>query len=139
MSFTNNVAIIEQVITDITSAVSSYNITNINNDEPINLIYSDLPSIAVYPVKEDFIYDESSSNNDSKKLYLRIELRMKNGPASIVCSPVINSISDAIKADRTLNQLAIYVERQSIQWANEQISQGQVCGASVDLEITYFI
>ena len=29
MSFTNNVAIIEQVITDITSAVSSYNITNI--------------------------------------------------------------------------------------------------------------
>ena len=132
MSFTNNVAIIEQVITDITSAVSSYNITNINNDEPINLIYSDLPSIAVYPVKEDFIYDESSSNNDSKKLYLRIELRMKNGPASIVCSPVI-------KADRTLNQLAIYVERQSIQWANEQISQGQVCGASLDLEITYFI
>jgi len=136
--FTNNVAIIAQVISDITSAVSTYSITNINNDEPLNLIYSDLPAIAVYPVREEFIYDDSSSNSEKKKLALRIELRMLGGPASIVCSPVINSISDAIKADRTLNGLAVYVERQSIQWANEQISQGQICGASLDLEIEYF-
>jgi hypothetical protein len=135
--FTNSLAIINQIKTDLTSALTVPNLT-INLDEPLDLVYSDLPTLSIYPLKEDFVFSDSFTQ-DKKQLFIRIELRMVSGPASTICTPVINDISTAIKADRTLGNLADYVELQSIQWANDKTESGYVCGASLDLQVDYLI
>ena len=133
--FTNSTAIMTQIQTDLNAA--SLGIP-INLDEPLELVYDDLPSISIYPVREEFIYD-GSYNQDKKQLAIRIELRMKGSPASTYCSPVINTIASTIKADRLLGGLADYVELQSIQWANDITEKGYVCAASLDLTVDYLI
>lgn len=133
--YTNAVAILNQIKSILTTSVVITDLT-ISLDEPLDLIYSDLPSIAIYPLKEDLLYDEGYSQ-DKKQLSVRLELRMKSGPASTVCTPVVNTICSAIKANRTLGNLADYVEIQTIQWANDKTESGYVCGASVDIVINY--
>lgn len=135
--FTNSTAILTKIKSILDAGVTLQNV-NISLDEPLNLIYSDLPAISIYPIREDFIYEESY-NQDKKHLSVRIELRMKNGPASNTCSPVINQIAGLLKSNRTLDGLADYVELQSIQWANEQIEQGIVSGASLDIQVQYLV
>ena len=135
MSFTNSTAILTQIQTDLTTA--NLGIT-INLDEPLELVYDDLPSISIYPLREEFIYD-GSYNQDKKQLAVRVELRMKGSPASSICTPIMNTIASAIKADRTLNGLADYVELQSLQWANDITEKGYVCASSLDLQIDYLI
>ena len=138
MTYTNALAIIETIRDLITAPVTAlYPDITLNLDEPINLVYSDLPSISVYPLREDFQYEESFGSSDKKHLAVRVELRMKGGPASTVCTPVVNAIAAAIKADVRLGGLATYVELQSIQWGNDTTGSGAVCGAAVDIQVQY--
>lgn len=136
--FTQVLPIMDKIQSDLITPITSlvHGIT-INLDEPLNLVYTDLPTLCIYPVKEDFDYNGSDNVQDKKNLFLRLELRMKKGPASTVCTPVINQIVATLKADRTLGGLADYVEFQTIQFANEQTESGQVCGASLDIQVDY--
>lgn len=131
--FTNATEILTQLKTLIDG--TALGIT-VNLDEPLELVYDDLPSISIYPLREEFIYD-GSYNQDKKQLAIRIELRMKGSPASTYCTPAINTIATALKADRTLAGLADYVELQSLQWANDITEKGYVCAASLDLQVDY--
>lgn len=106
-------------------------------DEPLTLVYSDLPSCSIYPVREDFVPDESSNSSDKQHLALRVELRMPGAPASTVCTPVLNVITQALKSDLRLGGLADYVEAQTIQWASETVAEGPVCAASLDILVAY--
>jgi hypothetical protein len=135
--FTNAPAILTYLKTLIETNVTNPSF-NVNLDEPIELVYEDLPSIAIYPIREDFNYDESFSQ-DKKNLSLRIEIRMKGSPASTIATPIVNQISTLIKADRTFAGLAEYVEIQSLQWANDRSEKGLVCGAALDLQVNYLI
>jgi hypothetical protein len=137
--YSNAVAIIDRIRTTLTAPVQGLVPgMSLNLDEPLSLVYSDLPALAIYPIKEDLLPDESFTQ-DKKSLSLRIELRMKSGPASTICTPVINTVCAALKADRTLGGLAVYVEIQSLQWANDNSESGVVCGASIDLVVFYLI
>lgn len=139
MAFTIVQEIIAQVIADITGPVQAL-IPGIaiHEDEPLELNYPDLPMVAVYPYKEDYIYEESFEQG-KKRLALRVEVRLKGSPASSVASPVINTIVSALQADPWLGGLATYVEHQSIQWANAKTSSGLACGASLDIQVDYLI
>jgi len=130
--FTNCQAILNQIQSDLQAAIPAIPVFI---DEPLNLVYADLPNIALYPVREDFVYDESFQSEDKKRLIIRVELRMAGGPASSLCSPIINTIAAAIRADRTLAGMAMYVELQGVEWANDTVSQGKVCGASLDIQV----
>ena len=137
--YSNAVAIIARLRSTLTAPVQALvPAMTLNLDEPLSLVYSDLPALAIYPIKEDLLPDESFTQ-DKKALSLRIELRMKSGPASTVCTPVINAACAAIKADRTLGGLADCVEIQSLQWANDNSESGVICGASIDLVVNYLI
>ena len=139
MSFSAAVQILEQIVADLTAPVTTLlpKVT-ITLDEPLTLVYTDLPSVSIYPMREEFLYDESFSD-DKKQLSVRIEIRCTKGPASTVCAPIIEAIVTAIKADRTLGGTAQYVEPQTIQWANDITSSGAVCGASLDLQVNYLV
>lgn len=140
MSFTNAPAILAKVkailIGPITALVPTI---SVSTDEPVNFVFSDLPLLNIYPVKEDFIFDESTNNEDKKHLSLRVELRMACSSASAVCTPMMDAICIALKANRRLDGLAVYTELQGLQWANESTSSGSVGGMSLDIEVQYFV
>ena len=139
MGYTKCLDIINRIKTTITAPVIAQVPTmEIVIDEPVNLVFSELPNIAIYPMTEQFIYAESFNQNDRKQLMVRVELRMKGGPSSQVCTPVVNTICAAIKADRTLGGLVTYVEIQMIQWANEQTGSGVLSGSAIDIQVNYF-
>lgn len=138
--FTDALSVAQAIKTKITAPVTALVSTmSFNLDEPINLVYSDLPMVSTYPVREDYNYEESTTTHHKKHLTLRVEIRMAGGPASSTCTPVVNAISDAILGDRTLGGLAQYVELQSIQWANDNTGSGVVSGAAVDILVQYFV
>ena len=137
--FTNALAIAQELKTIITApALAVVPGMTFNLDEPVNLVWDDLPVVSTYPVSEEYNYDESTGASDKKHLRLRIEVRVKSGPASVVCTPVVNAVCAAIKANRSLNGLAQYVELQTIQWANDNTGSGVVSGAAVDVLVQYF-
>lgn len=137
--FTNSSVILEQLKNQITASVINLLPTaSIALDEPLDLVYDNLPEVCIYPMTEQFVYEESFSQ-DKKLLNLSIEIRMKSSPASSVCTPVVNAICDAIKADLHLAGLADYVELQTIQWANDKTTEGQVCGAAISVAVSYLI
>ena len=135
--FTNALAIITHIKADLAAIPTLPDGININLDEPITLVYEDLPSLSVYPLREEYLAEDSFQSESKKRLLVRVELRLKGSPASTLCTPVINLICDAIRADRTLGGNVDYVEIQSIQWANDIAKEGYVCGASIDLQIDY--
>jgi hypothetical protein len=134
--FTNALNILDYIKTLVANNVAP-GITNVYLDEPLDLVYSDLPLIAIYPIKEDFVYDSSTNTEDKKQLSIRIEIRLPGGPASSTCTPVLNTIATAIKADKWLGGLSDYTELQTIQWANDTTSNGKVSGASLDIQVNY--
>jgi hypothetical protein len=139
VSFTNVLPIITKIKDLITGPVTALiPLVTISTDEPINYVFSDLPMLNVYPIKEDFVFDESTNSEDKKHLAVRIELRLAGAPASSLCTPIMNAICAAIKANKRLDGLAVYVELQGLQWANDSTSSGAVSGMSLDLEIQYF-
>ena len=139
MGYTNALAIVQKISDLINAPVKALVPTmSFNLDEPINPVFSDLPLVSTYPIREDFVYDESTNGSDKKSLSIRIEFRMKGGPASTVCTPIVNAIAAALKASPRLDGLAIYVELQSIQWANDTTGSGNVCGAAIDVQVFYF-
>lgn len=135
--YTKSLEILTQIKADMVSIIATLpaNIT-INLDEPITLVYDDLPSLSAYQIREDLLPEDSYSQY-KKRLLVRIELRMVGSPASTLCTPVVNLICAKLKADRTLGGLADYVELQSIQWANDIVASNYVCGASIDIQIDY--
>ena len=136
---TNSLAILNQIKDQVTTATSSLLPTaTISLDEPIDLVYDNLPEICIYPISEDLIYDESFSE-DKNQLSIRIEIRLVSGPASVVCTPILNAIGDNLKSDLRLNGLSDYLEIQRIQWANDKTADGNVCGASIDLQVNYLV
>lgn len=136
--YTNSTNILNQIKTQITTATASIlPDADITNDEPIELIYDSLPQICIYPLKEELLYDESFSQ-DKKSLSIRIEVRQKGSPASSVSTPVVNAICDNLKGSK-LAGLVDYIELQTIQWANDRTTEGNVCGSSIDIIINYLI
>ena len=134
-NFTNALTILTYLKTMFTNGISTI---NVNLDEPLEIVYNDLNTISIYPIKEDFLYDESYGQ-DKKSLALRVEVRMKGGPASTVATPVLNQITALLKSDLHLGGLADYMELETVQWGNDRIEQGLVCGCSLDLTIKYLI
>lgn len=136
--FTNQLAIINKIKADIqTSVLSIQPDMQFSLDEPIEPMYDNLPCVYIYPVKEDYNFSESFQDSSAKTLMLRIIIQMKSGPASIICNPIINMISDTLMADRTLGNLINYLELQSIHWGNDRLKDGNICGAALDIEIKY--
>lgn len=132
-SFTLAQEILDQIKANL-AAVTDIRITL---DEPLEYVWEDLPEINLFPVQEDFSFENSSNSQDDKQLQVRLALKMPGGPASSVCTPVINAICEGIRQDRTLNGLAYYVELQSIKWFNDKISEGHVCAATLEFTVNY--
>jgi hypothetical protein len=140
MAFTNAPAILTQIKSQITTALSTLlPSASISLDEPLDLVYDNLPEICVYPLTENFVYDESFNSASKKLLNVRIEIRMKSGPASSVATPILNAIASNLKADLRLNGLVDYLELGSIQWANDKTMEGNVCGCSLDVSLSYLV
>lgn len=140
MAYTNALGIIEKLRDLLRTPVLAQTPTmTLNLDEPINLVFSDLPMLSTYPVREDFVLEESTNNQNKKHLTVRIEVRVKGGPSSSICTPLINTIADTIRANPRLDGLATYVEIQSIQWASDTTSSGIVSGAALDVMVQYLI
>jgi len=136
--FTNVQAYVSKIITDLEAANLIPGV-NVSNDEPLELVYSDLPNITVIPTTEDFVYDDSSNSSDMKELNISIQLRMQGSPATTLCSPVINQIVSTLRNDAMLgSQNTVYVEFGNLSFANDRISDGKVCGASLDIKIRYY-
>lgn len=137
--FSRAIEILQQIQTDITAPVTNILPSiKINLDEPIDPIYEDLPLIAIYPVKETFDLQESAGTETYKHLFLRIEIRLLGIPASLVATPIVNAISSAIQADQFLGGLAVYVELGDINWASDRVAKGNICGASLDIQVDYY-
>ena len=143
--FTNAAAILQRIQADVTAGLDALLPgVPVNLDEPVDLIYEDLPYVAIYPVNEGYLAESESQPDDKKRLTLRLVYRAKAGPlhggsAALVCTPVINAISAAIKADLWLGGLASYVELQGIDWGNADFGKGQVAGSSLEVQVDYFI
>ena len=136
--YTNSTAIMEEIKTILTNGLSASNPDlTIILDEPIILDYNSLPLLCIFPMKEDYSYDESFGSEYKKDLSVNISIRLKGKPASSLATPFVNSICDLIHSNRDLNGLADYVEIQTIQWGNDRVEEGYVCGASIDLQIKY--
>lgn len=139
VTFTNVLPIITKLKDLITGPVTALvPLATIALDEPINFVFSDLPMVNVYPLTEAFVFDESTSREDKKHLSVRVELRLAGAPASSLCTPIMNAICTAIRANPRLDGLATYVELQGLQWANDSTSSGSVSGMSLDLDVQYF-
>ena len=140
MIFTNVQPILAKLKALITTPVTALlPLVTISTDEPLNFVTSDLPLLNIYPIKEDFIFDESTSGEDKKHLSIRIEIRMAGAPSSTLCTPVMNAICAAIRANLRLDGLVVYTELQTLQWANDSTSSGSLSGMSLDLEVQYFV
>ena len=139
-TYTNSLAIIQRIQADlITSITPLLPGLKINLDEPNSYVWNDLPVIAVYPMKEDYVEESASQTQDFKQLHITIEIWMKGCPASSVVTPIVQAIAACIRADRTLGGLAMYVELGTIQWANTQIGSGLASAASLELRVDYCI
>jgi len=138
--FTNALAIIQRIQADLAASIPTYlpGVT-IYLDEPLDIIYTDLPVMVISPNKEEFIYDSESQNQDKKRLLVKILLFVKGGPSSSLCSPIMNYVVSALKADRTLGGLAMYVEFQGLEWLSGEDIDGRVSGASLEVMIDYFV
>ena len=137
--YSNVQAILTQISTQVQTAVIGLLPTaTLSFDEPLSLTYTSLPEIAIYPLMEKTI-ESDSFTQDKKELSIRIEIRQKGGPASSVSTPVVNAICDSLKQTLRLNNLIDWLSVETIQWANDRVVEGAVCGASIDLTIHYLI
>ena len=138
--FTNVLNIITRIHTDLQATIPGLlpNI-KISLDQPLEPVYSDLPCIYIIPVKEEYIYDDSTNNEDKKRLHLTIIGQFQGSPASSVATPILNAVASALKTDRTLNGLAFYVELQDVFWATDDKANGSVCGFALDVQVDYYI
>jgi hypothetical protein len=143
--------ILQQIQADITAPITALLPTiQIFLDDPVDFLYTDLPAIAIYPIKEE--HDDSQDTNSQyyKVLTLCVVFRTispsivlssgrtTNSPASIIATPIVNAINAAIMADRQLGGLAIYVEPGTIYWASNHVSQGIVVGADIEFTVKYW-
>jgi len=139
-TYTNSLAIIQRIQADlITSITPLLPGLKVNLDEPNSYVWTDLPVMCVYPMKEDYVEESASQNQDFKQLHVVIECWQKSGPSSVISTPIIQAIAASIKADRTLGGLAMYVELGTIQWANTQIGSGLASAASLEIRVDYYI
>ena len=137
--FTNVEYYLDRIIEDLQTPISAL-LPNVQfvTDDPVNIVYTDLPIISVMPITEEFIYDDSSNSSDLKELKISILLRMAGTPASSLCSPIINQIVSTLRKDRMLGTSdTVYVEFQGISWASDRVAEGKLCGASLDILVRY--
>ena len=138
--FSNVINIITRIQTDLQASIPGLLPTvTITLDQPLEPVYTDLPAIYILPTKEEFIYEDSTNNEDKKKLHLAIICQLQNGPASTVATPILNAVVTALKADRTLGGDALYVEFSDVVWATDDNANGTVCGFALDMTVDYFI
>lgn len=139
--FSNVLAIITQIKADLTAPVTALLPgVEIHLDEEIDLVYDDLPALAIYPTEER--NDEEFQNDFAtcpfkKDLFLRIELRVKGTPASQLCTPALVAIVEALQADPRLGGLIDSIEAGTVTWATGHIGSGLVSGACLELIVRY--
>lgn len=143
MSFTNVVAILEKIQADITGPVTALLPgVAVHLDEDVDLQYADLPAIAIYPTEErndEEFQNDFATSPFKKDLFLRIELRVAGTPASLLCTPAIVAIVQALQADPRLGGLINNIEAGTVTWATGHLGSGLASGACLELTVRYVI
>jgi hypothetical protein len=138
--YSNAPAILAQIKADITAPITAL-LPNVqlHLDEDLEIVYTDLPCIAIYPTEER---NDADFNNDNhgpfkKELAIRIEIRMAGTPASALCTPIINAIASALQADPLLGGLCNNFDFEPITWATGHLGSGMASGAALEMLIRY--
>ena len=141
MTFSSVLPILERIAADITGPVTALLPgVAVHLDEDVDLQYSDLPALAIYPTEErnDEEYQNDFSTSQFKKeLFLRIELRLAGTPASLLCTPIMVAIVAALQSDPMLGGLINSIEAGTVTWATGHLGSGLASGACLELTIRY--